>query len=94
MRPKRRKKKEEKKTKKKRKETIPKLERATSNVVEQSKRMRWKASGARIEKKTKKTSNTEDEEDIDDSATEETKMADEKKKFLENLEESDGWSEK
>ena len=36
------------------------------------------------------STNTEDEEDLDDSATEETKMADEKKKkFLENLEESD-----
>ena len=41
------------------------------------------------------STNTEDEEDLDDSATEETKMADEKKKkFLENLEESDVEKEK
>ena len=39
------------------------------------------------------STNTE-EEDLDDSATEETKMADEKKKFLEDLEESDVEKEK
>ena len=40
------------------------------------------------------STNTEDEEDLDDSATEETKMADEKKKFLEDLEEFDVEKEK
>ena len=40
------------------------------------------------------STNTEDEEDLDDSATEETKMVDEKKKFLEDFEESDVEKEK
>ena len=40
------------------------------------------------------STNTDNEEDIDDSATEETKMADEKKKFLEDLEESNVEKEK
>ena len=40
------------------------------------------------------STNTEDEEDLDDSATEETKIANGKKKFLEDLEESDVEKEK